>query len=800
MPRIRVGVRVRPPPDSQSSPSSSIPGLEIASSPSSSTVIINASGLKHEFTFDTIFQPYNSQTDVFEVAAVPIVKAATEGYNGCIFAFGQTGSGKTHTMTGPPGHDSMSMSDQRGFLARTIQLIFQQMKLTENLSLRVSVLEIYNEQLTDLLRESSSTEHITGTSSFATASTSTSTNKLNIVETATGIQVPSLFIVPVVSEDAAYSVFYEALSNRVMAEHNLNRRSSRSHVIYSFYITATRDFNPSSPTRKKTQNVSSTNITSSSQDVVESKLHLVDLAGSERVEKTGSVGGIQKEANHINKSLSFLEHVVLALTKNKKSERVHIPYRSSKLTYLLKDSLGGNCNTYLIACVWPHIDHTWETISTLRFAARIKFIENTPIRNSLMPKTEGGSSHRNTQQLETLRRELILRDMLVQEYSGISNSNNSNNNYQGGIGSAIIPSENSWLPDLTKNQKQRTARSVMKFVNQHNYRNDNDHNNDHNNSEFYSTGGKEINMEHFELHSLSQFKLFASLMRDGIWRACSQDEGIVHGIMKEVMQQYNIHMNGGADLSNVVNINNNNNGMLLSPVVEESEGRGFKFPDMHSPEGHHSNQADDDVIPQHVDREMSKKPFSQDKYHEHHHRHHYTMTDMGNENIVSNVYDDDGNDNNNDGRNHHNSGAQDGGIEGAAVMENFEEFKAGKGSELNRNYEEAKRTAKEAKLRYRHVISLVNGQKSKIDEIQDIINNDNNNNNNEGTEGTNISDEESLIALEQAKKSYREIFEEMHLCKEQVKEMQTLKQKTMTALVNSFQQYQATFAAGTTHI
>ena len=114
-------------------------------------------------------------------------------------------------------------------------------------------------------------------------------------------------------------------------------------------------------------------------------------------------------------------------------------------------------------------------------------------------------------------------------------------------------------------------------------------------------------------------------------------------------------------------------------------------------------------------------------------------------------------------------------------MESFEEYKAGKGSVLSQNYEEAKRTAKEAKLRYRHVISLVNGHKSKIDEIQDVIT--------KTDEGSH--DAKLLAALDEAKRGYREIFEEMQLCKEQVKEMQTLKQRTMSTLINSFQQYQA---------
>ena len=239
-------------------------------------------------------------------------------------------------MTGPPGTESMSTSsDRRGMLARTIEQVFRVMKdVGDSVSLRVSAMEIYNETITDLLRDTSVTEQSTLTSSFANGSSSSSHGthggtRLSIVETSSGIVVPSLFLMPISSESDANNIFFEALSNRVIAEHNLNRQSSRSHVIYTFYFTSTRAL-ARSPKKKSGKG-------GEAEDVVRSKLHLVDLAGSERVSKTGSVGGVQKEANHINRSLSFLEHVVLALTQSK---RDHVPYRSSKLTHLLKDTLG----------------------------------------------------------------------------------------------------------------------------------------------------------------------------------------------------------------------------------------------------------------------------------------------------------------------------------------------------------------------------------------------------------------------------------------------------------------------------
>ena len=142
-------------------------------------------------------------------------------------------------------------------------------------------------------------------------------------DTPNGITIPGLYLLPLSSEDDSYNHLFEAYSNRLVAEHQLNRRSSRSHVIYTYYITRTRI-------------TAASDGTDLDPEVVNSKLHLIDLAGGERVEKTGSVGSLQKEASHINRSLTFLEQVVIALTQSK---RDHIPSRQSKLTYLLKDSL-----------------------------------------------------------------------------------------------------------------------------------------------------------------------------------------------------------------------------------------------------------------------------------------------------------------------------------------------------------------------------------------------------------------------------------------------------------------------------
>jgi kinesin family protein 6/9 len=152
---------------------------------------------------------------------------------------------------------------------------------------------------------------------------------------------------------------FEGESNRTVSSHQLNKESSRSHCIYTIHLE-------------------SKSRVESSEKVVFSKLHLVDLAGSERTKKSGAQGVNLKEATFINKSLTFLEQVVVSVCDNK---RDHIPYRQSKLTNLLKNSIGGNCQTLMIANVYPEPDHLEETISTLKFATRMMKVNNEPVIN-----------------------------------------------------------------------------------------------------------------------------------------------------------------------------------------------------------------------------------------------------------------------------------------------------------------------------------------------------------------------------------------------------------------------------------
>jgi len=313
-----------------------------------------------------------SQEQVFECCAADVVRSVMDGYNGTILAYGQTGAGKTHTMTG--GHVGFA---DRGIVPRAISLIFSEAaaRPESSVTVRLSYLEIYNELMFDLLRD---------------VAVSDQSGDITIVEDSRGnIQARGLSAPVAGSEEEALHVFFQGDTNRHVAEHALNKGSTRSHVVFTIHVES----------RSRVE---------SSEKVIYSKLHLVDLAGSERVKKTGSDGVILHEATHINKSLTFLEQVVVALGNK---HRDHVPYRQSKLTHLLKDSLGGNCKTTMVANVWPEAKMLQETASTLRFATRMMRVSNEASVNVhldpalLIRKYE--------RQIKDLKQELAMHDTLA---------------------------------------------------------------------------------------------------------------------------------------------------------------------------------------------------------------------------------------------------------------------------------------------------------------------------------------------------------------------------------------------------
>lgn len=313
-----------------------------------------------------------SQEQIFEICAADVVRSVMDGYNGTILAYGQTGAGKTHTMSG--GH--MGFAD-RGIVPRAISAIYSEAaaRPENNITIKLSYVEIYNELMFDLLTDVGVAEQ---------------SGDLSIVEDSRGnIQVRGLTTPVGGTEEEALHIFFQGDTNRHVAEHALNKGSTRSHVVFTIYVES----------RSRVE---------SSEKVIFSKLHLVDLAGSERVKKTGSDGVMPKEATFINKSLTFLEQVVVALGNK---HRDHIPYRQSKLTHILKDSLGGNCKTTMVANIWPEGKMLEETASTLRFATRMMKVSNEASVNvHLDPQL---LIRKYERQIKDLKQELAMHDTLA---------------------------------------------------------------------------------------------------------------------------------------------------------------------------------------------------------------------------------------------------------------------------------------------------------------------------------------------------------------------------------------------------
>ncbi|KAI8375530.1 kinesin heavy chain [Blakeslea trispora] len=284
------------------------------------------------FSFDKVFGMNTPQKDVFEYSIKSIVDDVTAGYNGTVFAYGQTGSGKTFTMMGADIDDE----NTKGIIPRIVEQIFTSINdAPSNLefTVKVSYMEIYMEKVRDLFNPSA--------------------DNLAIHEDkARGVYVKDLCEIYVANSDEVYTAMKNGSSNRVVAYTHMNAESSRSHSIVVITITQK-------------------NLDTGAAKA--GKLYLVDLAGSEKVGKTGASGQTLEEAKKINKSLTALGMVINALTDGKSS---HIPYRDSKLTRILQESLGGNSRTTLIINCSPSSFNEAETLSTLRFGMRAKTIKN----------------------------------------------------------------------------------------------------------------------------------------------------------------------------------------------------------------------------------------------------------------------------------------------------------------------------------------------------------------------------------------------------------------------------------------
>ncbi|XP_020867435.1 kinesin-like protein KIN-14O isoform X2 [Arabidopsis lyrata subsp. lyrata] len=328
-----------------------------------------------KFKFNKVYSPASTQAEVFSDIK-PLVRSVLDGYNVCIFAYGQTGSGKTYTMTGPDG----ASEEEWGVNYRALNDLFkisQTRKSNIAYEVGVQMVEIYNEQVRDLLSGDSSQKKYPFLCStfffFCSFKISSSIlvrlcspticlcfhsfasldfHTLGILSTTqqNGLAVPDASMYPVTSTSDVLELMSIGLQNRAVSYTALNERSSRSHSIVTVHVRG-KDLKTGS--------------------VLYGNLHLVDLAGSERVDRSEVTGDRLKEAQHINKSLSALGDVIFSLA----SKSSHVPYRNSKLTQLLQSSLGGRAKTLMFVQLNPDITSYSESMSTLKFAERVSGVE-----------------------------------------------------------------------------------------------------------------------------------------------------------------------------------------------------------------------------------------------------------------------------------------------------------------------------------------------------------------------------------------------------------------------------------------
>ena len=373
--QIRVVIRTRPT-QAFASKNISISSIDnkinITIPRNESKGIINNQKENWSFQFDKILHNV-AQEEVFEYVKT-IISGATQGFNGTVFAYGPTGSGKTFTMSG-----SSSNFNYRGIIPRAITRLFQELggKVDYESKVTISYLEIYNEIIFDLLSPIPANEQ---------------KGEINFQEDAKGnIVVKGLTKHSVANEEEAFNLLFEGESNRTVSEHQLNKGSTRSHCIFTISVEM----------KSKVE---------SSEKVLTSKLNFVDLAGSERVKETGSSGLALKEAAYINKSLTFLEQVVVSLT-DKTKRKEYVPYRQSKLTHILKDAIGGNCRTVMIATIWPEEQFILDTLSTLNFAKRMKNVVNDLSVNIKLDKN--AYIKKLNKEIKELKKELLMHNTLA---------------------------------------------------------------------------------------------------------------------------------------------------------------------------------------------------------------------------------------------------------------------------------------------------------------------------------------------------------------------------------------------------
>ncbi|XP_060244796.1 kinesin-like protein KIF21A isoform X17 [Meriones unguiculatus] len=394
---VRVAVRIRP-----QLAKEKIEGCHICTSvtPGEPQVFL---GKDKAFTFDYVFDIDSQQEQIYTQCIEKLIEGCFEGYNATVFAYGQTGAGKTYTMG--TGFDVNIMEEEQGIISRAVKHLFRSIEEKKTAAIKngapppefkvnAQFLELYNEEVLDL---------------FDTTRDIDAKNKKSNIriheDSAGGIYTVGVTTRTVNTEPEMMQCLKLGALSRTTASTQMNVQSSRSHAIFTIHVCQTRVC-PQTDAENATDNKM---ISESSQmnefETLTAKFHFVDLAGSERLKRTGATGERAKEGISINCGLLALGNVISALG-DKSKRATHVPYRDSKLTRLLQDSLGGNSQTIMIACVSPSDRDFMETLNTLKYANRARNIKNKVMVNQ----------DRASQQINALRSEITRLQMELMEY------------------------------------------------------------------------------------------------------------------------------------------------------------------------------------------------------------------------------------------------------------------------------------------------------------------------------------------------------------------------------------------------
>ncbi|XP_029403764.1 kinesin-like protein KIF21A isoform X5 [Mus pahari] len=394
---VRVAVRIRP-----QLAKEKIEGCHICTSvtPGEPQVFL---GKDKAFTFDYVFDIDSQQEQIYTQCIEKLIEGCFEGYNATVFAYGQTGAGKTYTMG--TGFDVNIMEEEQGIISRAVRHLFKSIEEKKTSAIKNGVpppefkvnaqfLELYNEEVLDL---------------FDTTRDIDAKNKKSNIriheDSAGGIYTVGVTTRTVNTEPEMMQCLKLGALSRTTASTQMNVQSSRSHAIFTIHVCQTRVCLQTDAENATDNKLISESSPMNEFETLTAKFHFVDLAGSERLKRTGATGERAKEGISINCGLLALGNVISALG-DKSKRATHVPYRDSKLTRLLQDSLGGNSQTIMIACVSPSDRDFMETLNTLKYANRARNIKNKVMVNQ----------DRASQQINALRSEITRLQMELMEY------------------------------------------------------------------------------------------------------------------------------------------------------------------------------------------------------------------------------------------------------------------------------------------------------------------------------------------------------------------------------------------------